>query len=48
MSGFLTNGYRSLDIYLIAEEKFEKPQLGDHVMKAVQPVIASNGIPYSK
>ena len=30
----------------MAEENPGKPQLGDHVMIAMQPVIASNGIPY--
>ena len=34
------------DIYLMAEENPGKPQLGDHLIKAVQPVIASNGVPY--
>ena len=33
-------------IYLMTEENPIKPQLGDHLMKAVRPVIASNGVPY--
>ena len=36
----------SLDIYLMAEKKTGKPQLGDRVMKAVRQVIASNGAFY--
>ena len=35
--------HRSLGIYLTAEENPVKPQLGDHVMKVVRLVIASNG-----
>ena len=30
----------------MAEENPEKPQLGDHLMKAVRPFIASNNPPY--
>ena len=33
-------------IYLIAEENPGKPQLGGHLIKAVQTDIATNGIPY--
>jgi hypothetical protein len=34
-------------IYLMPEEKTpKKPQLEDHPMKTVQPVITSNEIPY--
>ena len=40
------NEVRSSGIYLTAEENSGKPQLGDHLMKAVHPVIASNGVPY--
>jgi hypothetical protein len=32
-------------IYLMAEENPGKPQLGDHLIKIVQPVIISNGVP---
>ena len=34
----------SLGIYLTAEKNTGKPQLGDHLMKAVRPIIASNGV----
>ena len=34
------------DIYLTAEENPRKPQLGDCLMKALQTVSASNGVPY--
>ena len=37
---------RSPDIYLRAEENPGKPQLGNHLMKAVRLGIASVGIPY--
>jgi hypothetical protein len=37
--------HRSPNIYLTAEEDLGRSQL-DHLIKAVQPVIASNGIPY--
>ena len=37
---------RSLGIYLTAEENPGKPQLGDRLMKAVRPVIDSNGGPF--
>ena len=30
----------------MAEENPGKPQLGDHLMKSVRPVIAPNGVPY--
>ena len=33
--------HRSPGIYLIAEENPEKSQLGDRLVKAVQPLIAS-------
>ena len=33
-------------IYFTTEENPEKPQLGDRLIKAVRPVIASNGIPF--
>ena len=36
----------SLGIYLMAEETPGKPQLGDHMMKPVRPVIDSNGVLY--
>ena len=36
--------HRSPGICLMAEEKPRKPQLGDSLMKAVRPVIASNGV----
>ena len=38
--------HRSPSIYLKAEENSEKPLLVDHLMKAVQQVIASNRLPY--
>ena len=38
--------HTSLGIYLTAEENPEKPQLGDRLVKDVQLVIASNGVPY--
>ena len=39
-------GHKSPGIYLTAEENPGKPQLRDHLMRALRPVIASNGIPY--
>ena len=36
------------DICHTVEENPGKLQLGDHLMKAVQPVISSNGVPYFK
>ena len=36
--------HRSPGIYLMTEENPGKPQLGDRLMKAVRPVIASNGV----
>ena len=36
----------SSGIYLTAEENPRKPQLGDSLIKAVQPAIFSKGIPY--
>ena len=38
--------HRSPGIYLTTEENPEKPQLGNRLMKAVQPVIATNEVPY--
>ena len=38
--------YRSPGICLTVEKIPGKPQLGDHLMKAVRPVIASKGVPY--
>ena len=38
--------HRSPSICLSAEEKPRKPLLGDPVMKAVRPVIASNRVSY--
>ena len=38
--------HRSPDIYLTAEEALGKHELGDRLVKDVQPVIASNGVPY--
>ena len=38
--------HRCPGVYLTAEENIGKPQLGDRLMKAVRPVITSNGIPY--
>ena len=38
--------HRSPDIYLTAEENPIKSQLEDSLMKAVQPVISLNGVPY--
>ena len=38
--------HRSPGIYLTAEGNPRNPQLGDSLMKAVQPVIASNGVPF--
>ena len=37
---------RSSHIYIVAEENSTKPQLGDHLIKTVQTVIASNGVTY--
>ena len=37
--------HRSLGIYLTTEESSGKTKLGDRLMKAVRPVIASNGVP---
>ena len=37
---------RSPGIYLTAEENPGKPRLGDSLLKAVQPVIGSNGVLY--
>ena len=34
--------HRSPGIYLTAEKNLRKPELGDHMMKAVRPVIVSN------
>ena len=36
--------YRSPDLYPTPEENPGKPQLGDHLMKVVRPVTASNQI----
>ena len=36
---------RSPGIYL-AEDNYEKPQLGERLVKAVRPVIASNEVTY--
>ena len=33
-------------IYLMVKENPGKHQLGDHLMKAVRPIIISNGISY--
>ena len=38
--------HTSPGICLTAEETPRKPLLGDHLMKAVQLVIDSNGVPY--
>ena len=38
--------HRYPGIYLTAEENSGKPQLGDHLMKALPLAIASNGVPY--
>ena len=38
--------HRFLGIYFKAMEILGKPQLGDSLLKAVLPVIASNGVPY--
>ena len=38
--------HRPPDIYLKTEDILGKPQLGDRVMKALRPVIASNEVPY--
>ena len=38
--------HRSLGIYLTAQEKSGKPQLGDRLLKVVRPDVAANGIPY--
>ena len=40
--------HRSPGIYHTAEENAGKPQLGDHLMKAVIPAIASNALLISK
>ena len=40
--------HRSPGRCLTAEKKTGKPQLEDGLMKAVRPVIASNGVPCSK
>ena len=40
--------HRYPGIYLMAEETPRKPQLEECLMKAVQSVIASNGVPYLK
>ena len=40
------NLHRSPGICLTAEEKPGKRQLGDRLIKAVRPIIASNGAPY--
>ena len=37
---------KSQGIFLAAEENPGKPQLGNRVMKAVRPAIASNGVSY--
>ena len=37
---------RSLGIYIMAEENHRKPQVGDHMIKSIKSVIASNGVPY--
>ena len=36
--------HRSPGFYCTAEENPRKSQVGDRLMKAVQPVIASNGV----
>ena len=36
--------HRSSGIYHTAKKNSRKPQLGDHLIKAVQPVITSNGV----
>ena len=38
--------HKSPGICHVAEETPGKPQLGDHSMKAVRPIIASNGVLY--
>ena len=38
--------HRSLGIYLTAEKKPGKLQLGDRLMKALRPVIVSFGVAY--
>ena len=38
--------HRSPGICLTAEENPGKPQLGDRLMKVVQLVIVSNGVPF--
>ena len=40
--------HRSSGIYFWAEENPRRSQLGDRLMKAVRPVIASNGVLYLK
>jgi hypothetical protein len=42
----LGTAHRSPGIYLTAEENPGKPQLEDHLMKSVQPVIVSNKVFY--
>ena len=37
--------YRSLGIYLTAQENPKNPQIGNILLKAVQSVITSNGVP---
>ena len=37
---------RSPGVYLTAGKNFGKPQLGNHLMEAVQPVIAANRVRY--
>ena len=38
--------HKSPGIYQMAEENHGKPQLGDRLMKAVRPIVSSNGVPY--
>ena len=38
--------HRSPRIYLMAEENPGNPLLDDRLIKAVLPIIASNGVPY--
>ena len=40
--------HRSSGIYFTAEEKPGKPELGDHLMKAMRPVIALSVFPCLK
>ena len=37
--------HRSLGFYLSPEESPRKPPIGERLIKAVRPVIASNGVP---